>query len=133
MNLSEIDVTMHDGPLPPAPSWRVDGAGAVLCFEGIVRPQEEDQVISTLCYEEYPPMTQIMLEELARRMLEEHQLQAIKVQHSRGTVPVGEVSFRLFVAAAHRKEAIAAQDQFIDKMKQDVPLWKVPQWSGGNT
>ncbi len=125
--MSEIQVTMHDGPLPPRQPWQVDGAGVVMCFEGIVRPLEGEKPIEAICYEEYHPMTLRVLEELAEQMLQEHQLLAIHVEHSRGNVPVGCISFRLLIAAEHRQEAIAAQDQFISLMKRDVPLWKEPR------
>ena len=122
------EVHIVEGPLPPAEPWRVEGAGAVLCFEGVVRPQEEGRQLAALDYEEYPPMTRRELERLAHAVLGEDGLIAIRVDHSRGEVPVGACSFRLRVAAEHRKETIAAIDRFIDRMKRDVPLWKNPVW-----
>jgi molybdopterin synthase catalytic subunit len=43
-----------------------------------------------------------------------------------GTVAVGEISFRLRIASPHRAEGLAAAGEFITKMKQDIPLFKVP-------
>jgi molybdopterin synthase catalytic subunit len=39
-------------------------------------------------------------------------------------VPVGACSLRLLVAAAHRKPALKAMDEFIDALKRDIPIWK---------
>ena len=66
------------------------------------------------------------LTELARDILHKHALIAITVEHSRGEVLAGERSFRLAIHSAHRKEALAAMDEFIDRMKRDVPIWKSP-------
>ena len=66
------------------------------------------------------------LTDLARDILHKHALIAITVEHSRGEVLAGERSFRLAIDSAHRKEALAAMDEFIDRMKRDVPIWKSP-------
>ncbi len=133
-NLS-ITVEIIDGPLPALADVPVPGAGAVILFNGIVRPLEGAQPIAALDYEVYSPMAQNVLHSLAAEMLNTHGLLAIAVWHSRGRVQVGEVSFRLRIAATHRKEAIAAMDQFIDRLKQDVPIWKhaVPLDSQGGS
>lgn len=111
-------------------------AGAVLRFEGVVRRNEADQdrggalrPLAALNYQTYDPMAQRELESLARGVAERHGLRSIAALHSRGRVRVGEVSFVLIVTAAHRAEAIAGLTEFIDQMKQDVPIWKRPVWA----
>ncbi|MCC6681664.1 MAG: molybdenum cofactor biosynthesis protein MoaE [Phycisphaeraceae bacterium] len=121
-----IEAAILDGPLQPAPSWQVDGAGALLCFEGMVRPVEAGEPITGLSYETYDPMAERELERLAREAVERFALLAVKVEHSRGFVPSFACSFRLRIASSHRKEALAAMDWFIDRMKQAVPIWKRP-------
>jgi molybdopterin synthase catalytic subunit len=106
-----------------APDTRAD-AGAIVQFEGVVRPIENDRPLLALEYEAYRPMADNMLGDLARRVLDEHGLTAITVEHSTGTVRVGERSFRLVVASPHRAPALSAMASFIDRMKQDVPIWK---------
>ncbi|MCK4871649.1 MAG: molybdenum cofactor biosynthesis protein MoaE [Phycisphaerales bacterium] len=122
-------VTIVDGPLESAKPWTVSDAGAVVEFEGLVRPLEQDRPIDALDYEAYEPMATKMLTQIADEVASKHSLLAIRVLHSAGRVPAGECSFRLHLAAAHRKPAIAAMDEFIDRMKQDVPIWKTPVWS----
>ncbi len=124
-----IDITLHQGPLPPAARWLVAGAGAVVRFEGVVRPTEHGRALAALHYEAYEPMTTQQLHGLARSIVAEHSLLGVRVAHSIGDVAVGEVSFRLDVAAAHRVEALSAMAAFIDRLKQQVPLWKVPRFA----
>ena len=110
--------------LSPAPA--TEQVGATLVFEGIIRANEQGRAIRALSYEAYEPMATNSLTELARDILSKHALIAITVEHSRGEVAVGERSFRLIIDSAHRKEALAAMDEFIDRMKRDVPIWKSP-------
>ena len=124
----KIQVQVWDGPLPERDPWSVEGAGAVVCFEGIVRPLEGEHEIAALVYEDYEPMTTSELEKLAVSLVEKHSLLAIRVEHGRGRIPVGATAFRLTVASQHRKEALRATSEFIDSMKQNVPLWKSPQF-----
>jgi len=119
-----VDVTIHDGPLDHAEPWSVEGAGAALCFEGVVRPREADQPIAGLSYDTYDPMAEQELARLAGEAFEQFGLLAVKVEHSRGFVANFACSFRLRMASAHRKEALAAMDWYIDQMKQAVPIWK---------
>lgn len=122
-----VAVSIVDGPLgaiPPAPL--ADNAGALLCFEGIVRPIENGRPIAALDYEAYQPMAENQLRRLAEEMVTRHGLLRVCVEHSRGRVGAGECSFRIRVASRHRPEALRAVEEFIDRMKRDVPLWKTP-------
>lgn len=123
-----VEIELIDGPLPPAAAWSAEGAGALLTFEGVVRPTEEGQELAALVYEAYPPMTERELTRLAERTAQEHGLLAIRVEHSTGRVAVAACSFRLRVASRHRAEGIAATDAFIREMKRVVPLWKVAEF-----
>lgn len=128
-----VEVTIIDGPLPAAPSAAavVDGAGAVVVFEGIVRAREGDGVIEALEYQAYEPMAQRQMGELAGELVARHGLLRVRVEHSRGRVGVGECSFRLVIESPHRAEALAAMGEFIDRLKRDVPIWKRPVWRAG--
>ena len=125
-----VSVQLADGPLhasaaPPGP----EGAGALLVFEGRVRPREDGRPLAALRYEAYEPMTTRQLQALSRETCEAFALLGLHVEHSVGRVPVGAVSFRLTVHSAHRKEGLAACDAFIDRMKRDVALWKTPEFA----
>ena len=125
-----VHVQILDGALPPHTGSPVAaGAGALVVFEGIVRDSEDSRRILGLDYETYDPMAQQQLEQLAATTLASFKLIALDVTHSRGYVAVGECSFRLLIASAHRKEALAAMDHFIDALKRDVPIWKKPRFA----
>lgn len=123
--VAAVTVSVLDGPLPAhAPLAPCDGAGAVVLFEGVVRGTEGERLIEALEYEVYEPMASRELGLLASDMLAAHGVLAMHVWHSRGRVPVGQCSFRLEVWSAHRAEGLQAADEFIQRMKRDVPIWK---------
>ena len=122
-----VRVSLVDGPVRVGNALAhqlCDGAGADIVFEGLVRPQEDDAVISGLYYEVYEPMAVKQLLELAQETLARFGLLAVWVEHSKGLVPVHACSFRLRVASKHRGEGLAGMDWFIIRMKQEVPIWK---------
>jgi len=109
--------------------------GATLRFEGIVRETEADlnntnapRALAALHYQTYDPMAQRALQELANSVAQQHALTSLIALHSRGRVEVGQISFVLVAHAAHRAETLAAITQFIDRMKKDLPIWKLPDW-----
>lgn len=143
-----IRVRLTEGPIrSPAPfhppSLHDASVGAVLVFEGRVRGSEtipavanrdedcspETKPIIGLEYQVYEPMTTQELQRLTHRFASDLGVLAVDVEHSHGFVGNGECSFVLQVAAAHRSEAIRFVDEFIEAMKQHVPIWKIPRWS----
>ncbi|MCC5785703.1 MAG: molybdenum cofactor biosynthesis protein MoaE [Phycisphaerales bacterium] len=121
-----IEVVLSEGPLGPEDAVRAPGAGAIVAFEGVIRPTEEGREIAAIEYEAYRPMAENQLESLARAAADRFGLAGVFVRHSVGVVPVGECSFRLVVASAHRAPALEGMAWFIDTMKRDVPIWKRP-------
>ncbi|MDA0214758.1 MAG: molybdenum cofactor biosynthesis protein MoaE [Planctomycetota bacterium] len=129
-----ITIRIVDGPLQDAisccgPNALIEATtaiGATITFEGIVRAFEGERQIRALDYEAYEPMASQTLAGLAQDILDKHGLNSILIEHSRGQVPVGGRSFRFVVQSAHRKEALAATEDFINRMKCDVPIWKSP-------
>jgi molybdopterin synthase catalytic subunit len=111
--------------------------GASIRFEGIVRRMEPSageegephRILRALDYQTYDPMAGRELDALARSVAERHGLTALITLHSRGCVAVNEVSFVLLTWSAHRAAGFAAMTEFIDRLKQDVPIWKRPVWA----
>ena len=48
----------------------------------------------------------------------------VAVHHRTGTLVVGDVAVMVVAASPHRAEAFAACREVIDRLKQDVPIWK---------
>ena len=83
-----------------------------------------DRIISALEYEAYPEMARREIRRLLEEISSRHPCLAAKVIHRVGIIPVGETAIYVGVAASHRGEAIALLAEFMDRLKQDVPIWK---------
>lgn len=99
-------------------------AGAVVEFSGRIRGEEAGRRLRGLHYEAYPAMAHGMIERMVREVGSRHSLLAARVVHRVGFVPVGEEAIYVAMASSHRKEAFRALDEFMDLLKQNVPIWK---------
>ncbi len=121
--LAEIHFTDAPIVIPPAdlPSREI---GAAVEFQGIVRELENGDALAGLFYEAYEPMARRVLERHFGELTRLHPCAAVHFIHRTGWVPVGEASLFIRVLASHRKEALAFLSEAIDRLKQDVPVWK---------
>ena len=109
----------------PAGQRTIRETGADLEFRGIVRETEQGSPIAGLTYEAHVPMADRQL----RRIIEELRItspcQSLCFIHRLGWVPVGEASLYIRVRASHRAPAFHFCMALIDRLKQDVPIWKL--------
>ena len=108
----------------PPPARPGCETGAVVEFQGIVRELEEGRPIPGLHYEAHIPMARHRLGRILEELRASHPCQAIQFIHRLGFVPTGEVSLFLRVLAAHRQPAFALAAALIDRLKEEVPIWK---------
>ncbi|MEI6491686.1 MAG: molybdenum cofactor biosynthesis protein MoaE [Verrucomicrobiota bacterium] len=100
------------------------GGGALVEFTGIVRGMEEGRLISALRYEAYQPMATNQIRRILNEVHALHPCIRATVLHRTGVVPVGQAAVYVGVEAVHRAEAFALASGFMDRLKQDVPIWK---------
>jgi MoaE-MoaD fusion protein len=108
-----------------------DEAGAVASFLGTVRNRSRDRDVLYLEYEAYEEMAEETMAELARELVERHDLLDVAIHHRVGRVEIGEPSVAIAVSSRHRAAALAACKEAIDTLKQTVPLWKKEVYEGG--
>lgn len=101
------------------------GTGAVVEFAGIVRAEENGQGIAALHYEAYERMARLEMEKILRELEGPFPCRAVWVAHRHGRVPVGEAAILVRIEARHRAEAFGMLAAFMDRLKTDVPIWKV--------
>lgn len=100
------------------------GAGALAEFRGLVRGEEAGRPIGALIYEAYQPMAERQIERILDELSVRHPCVAVNVRHRTGLIRVGECAVYVGVAARHRAEAFALLAAFMNRLKQDVPIWK---------
>jgi MoaE-MoaD fusion protein len=94
-------------------------AGAIVTFQGVTRD------VSRLDYEAYREMAGERIAAIAHDCARRHGLCALAAEHRLGSVPLGEPSVIVAASAAHRDEAFAAAREAIDRIKSELPIWKV--------
>ena len=98
--------------------------GACVEFQGIVRELEDGAPLEGLFYEAYEAMARRHLARIFDELSAAHPCAAVHFIHRLGWVPVGEASLFIRVLSAHRGEALRFLAAAIDRLKQDVPIWK---------
>lgn len=124
---ASILTRVQDAPLSldEAAGWVADpAAGAVCIFEGTVRDHSEAGEVTGLTYEAWQELAERRLRELADQILERWPVCRVAIVHRVGTLQVGEASVIVAVSAPHRSEAFEACRHGIERLKEDVPIWK---------
>ncbi|WP_022797522.1 molybdenum cofactor biosynthesis protein [Thermus islandicus] len=98
--------------------------GAVVSFLGTTRSPNRGEEVAFLEYEAYPEMALKAMARILEEMRHRWPLGRIALWHRLGRVDPGEASIAIVVSARHRKEAFAACQYAIDRVKQVLPVWK---------
>lgn len=122
--LIEIAFTAAPIAIPPLQRGSLE-IGACVEFQGIVRQTEGGVALAGLHYEAYEPMARRQLGRIFAELARAHPCHSVTLIHRLGWVPVGEASLFIRVLSAHRGEALRLCGEAIDRMKADVPIWKV--------
>ena len=127
-----IEIT-HEPLDPEAVTAKVrkDSNGAVVTFLGTTRDFTSGRRVLRLEYEAYRPMADKKLDEIAAEIRERWPVENVAIAHRLGPLEIGETSLVVAVAAPHRKEAFAACQYAVDRIKQMVPIWKKEHFEGG--
>lgn len=113
-------------PLTKAHQFLVDERGGGVCvFTGVVRRWTDGIETPILNYEAYETMALAELERLGDEASSRWPLIRLVLLHRLGEVIAGEPSMLVGVACPHRADAFEACGWCIEKLKVDVPIWKV--------
>lgn len=120
-------VALRDAPVSVEEVERAvrhGGAGAVVSFTGTVRDHTGSHEVVALEYEAYREMAERVLRQIGDEIRAEWPGARLAVLHRVGRLEVGEVSVVIAVSSPHRADAFAACRRVIERLKEDVPIWK---------
>lgn len=123
---SPIDVALERERLLPQPQ-----AGGYASFEGWVRDHHLGRAVRGLRYEAYVPLATRRGAELVAAAVAQFHLRSAAAVHRVGELCVGDVAVWIGVAADHRAAAFDACRWLIDRIKEDVPIWKYEHYVEG--
>lgn len=107
-------------------------AGAVVLFLGTVRELTADRRTTALDYEAYPDMARARMAALADEAAARWPVIAAALVHRLGHMQPGDISVAVAVSCPHRHDAFEAGRFLIDRLKEDVPIWKLENWADGS-
>lgn len=122
-----IEIQLTREPIRPDAARLQTGdgeCGALAEFTGIVRGEENGGTIAALEYEAYDEMAVSVMRQICDSLAAQQPCAAVVVIHRIGIIPVGEAAIYIGVTAKHRAAAFALITGFMDRLKQDVPIWK---------
>jgi molybdopterin synthase catalytic subunit len=105
--------------------------GAVVTFDGIVRNNFDGRPVDYLEYEAYAAMAEKKLAEIAAEVRQKFAVGEVAMVHRIGRLEIGESSIVIAVAAPHRHAAFEACAYAMDRVKEDVPVWKKEFFADG--
>jgi molybdopterin synthase catalytic subunit len=99
-------------------------SGAICVFAGTVRNHSDAGDVRGLVYEAWEELAERRLREVAGEMCSMWPVRKVALLHRTGALAVGETSVVVACSAPHRAEAFDACRHGIERLKQDVPIWK---------
>ena|SRR5689334_7338288 len=120
-----LDVAAHEKAVADA------GAGAVVCFQGVVRDHDEGNTVVELEYEGHPSAAAV-LDEIVAEFAKDPEVYAIAVSHRVGLLAIGDTALVAAVSTAHRAEAFQLCARLVDEVKSRLPIWKRQRFADGS-
>jgi molybdopterin synthase catalytic subunit len=120
-----------EGPVSPvkigediAHHQKKTNIGAHSIFMGQVRADSMDgAAVLAIEYTAHQEMALLAMHEIREAIFAKYPLTCLHITHSLGLVKAGEICLFVFASAVHRKEAIAACEEVVERIKKELPIW----------
>ena len=106
--------------------------GGVATFVGTVRVENAGKRVVAVEYQAYSPMAEKVMVRIGREVRHGFGSPFVAIVHRVGRLGVGEASVAIAAGAAHRREALGAVAYAIERVKQEVPIWKREFYEDGS-
>lgn len=93
-------------------------------FLGQVRADIIDgKKVAAIDYTAYEDMANEKMHDIREAIFEKYKLTCMHVYHSLGKIAAGEICLFVFTSAPHRKAAIDACEETVERLKAELPVW----------
>ncbi len=107
--------------------------GATVLFIGTVRNYGNNGQVIGMRYEAYIGMAEERIKTIETEVKKKWNVKEIRVVHRVGDLKIGDNSITIAISTPHSKDAFDASQFVLNKIKQDIPIWKNERLSDGNT
>ncbi|WP_286862606.1 MULTISPECIES: molybdenum cofactor biosynthesis protein MoaE [Sphingobacterium] len=98
--------------------------GAHSIFLGQIRADQIDgKAVKSIDYTTNRELALLKMAEIREAVFDKYPLACMHVYHSEGEVRVGEICFFVFTSSAHRRVAMDACDELVERIKKEMPIW----------
>ncbi len=98
--------------------------GAHSIFLGQVRADSKDgEQVKAIEYTAYNDMALTTASKIREELFAKYELTCMHIYHSLGYVSAGEISLFVFTSSKHRKAAIDACEELVERLKKEIPIW----------
>jgi len=98
--------------------------GAHSIFLGQVRADQiGEQQVTGINYTAYEEMALEKMYVIREAIFEKYELTCMHIHHSLGLVAAGEICLFVFTSSGHRKAAMQACDELVERIKAELPIW----------
>ncbi|WP_050033644.1 molybdopterin synthase [Halorubrum halophilum] len=103
-----------------------DRAGAIATFTGRVRARDapDDDRTTHLAFEKYEGVAAERMDAITDELTERDGVFEVRMHHRTGVIEAGEDIVFVVVLAGHRREAFRTVEDGIDRLKDEVPIFK---------
>lgn len=110
-----------------------EGAGALVTFTGAVRNATSGRRVVRLEYEAYAAMADAVLTRIGREVEDGWPGARLAIHHRIGVLVPGALAVVIAASAPHRAAAFEACRHAIERLKEEVPIWKKECFEDGST
>lgn len=107
--------------------------GGIGIFMGAVRNHHQNKAVHKLKYTAYVPVAEKMIRQIEQEIQEQFKLAYVRVIHRVGDLAIGEKAIIAIAYAVHRREAFAACEAVVERVKHEVPIWKEEFYADGTS
>ena len=107
--------------------------GGIGIFVGTVRNHHEGKAVQALKYTAYAPVAEKMIRQIEKEIQAKYVVSYVRVIHRVGALDIGEKAIIAIAYAAHRREAFAACEEAVERVKHEVPVWKEEFYMDGSS
>jgi molybdopterin synthase catalytic subunit len=98
--------------------------GAHSIFLGQIRSDIIDtKKVQAIEYTAYNDMANAVFHTIREDAFAKYALTCMHIYHSLGLVKAGEISLFVFTSSVHRKDAIDACEEIVERIKKEAPVW----------
>jgi molybdopterin synthase catalytic subunit len=105
-------------------SSSIEKAGAIGTFTGIVRAVTGETRTEFLDFESHGELARKKMDEICQQLKNKEGIVDVLMHHRTGIIPRGGDIVYIAVAAGHREELFPVLREAIERLKEQVPIWK---------